>query len=63
MQPNPCGMTVAMLIDELKRFDGSVLVTVEAPEGRSAAVVDVGRRDRPALGVHPKIYLGALLDV
>lgn len=54
------GLTVTELIDELKRFDGSALVTVEAPEGHSATVVDVGRRDRPALGVHPKLYLGGL---
>lgn len=60
MQPDPCGMTVAMLIDELKRFDGSAKVVVAVPGG-SAFVSDVGRRDRSSLGIHPKIYLGEVL--
>lgn len=49
-------MIVRELIKELERFDPDAQVAVATPYGARFAS-DVGRRDRPVLGVHPVIYL------
>ena len=52
------GMTVREVIAELERFDLDAPVRVSLL-GDAYKVRDIGRRDRPATGVHPLLHVGA----